>query len=60
MSDWFAIWSFHANFYGDYNHHINSIKKINRRDGVEVERSLRMRGIGVQSPVATDLSCKIR
>ena len=29
---------------------------INRRGGVEVERSPRVREIGVRSPVATDLS----
>ena len=33
---------------------------LNRRGGVEVERSPRMREIGVRSPVATDLSRKNR
>ena len=31
---------------------------LNRRGGVEIERSSRMREIGVRSPVATDLSRK--
>ena len=33
---------------------------INRRGGVDVERSPRVREIGVRSPVATDLSRKNR
>ena len=33
---------------------------LNRRGGIEVERSPRMRDIGVRSPVATDLSRKNR
>ena len=36
------------------------IEDENRRDGVVVERTLRVREIGVRSPVATDTSRKHR
>ena len=36
------------------------INFVDRRGGVEVERSPRMREIGVGSPVATDVSLKNR
>ena len=38
----------------------NVFSALNHRGGVEVERSPRMREIGVQSPVVTDLSRKNR
>ena len=44
------------NHYNSYIFHLT----IERRCGVEVERSPRMREIEVRSPVATDLNCKNR
>ena len=38
----------------------HTFDNLNRRGGVEVKRSPRMREIGVRSPVATDLSRKSR